>query len=139
MQSALLASKLDFKYIWPVTNIAENNSNLMHDILADLIKKKEMPTAILCITDSLASSLLWTLNDLGISVPNMVSITGYDSDPNEVFDSPITSIGMDKLGIGINTFSLLLSRIQNRNSLYKRLNIVPQLLIRKTAGPVNPN
>lgn len=135
MQSALLASNLDFKYIWSFNSATDHRENQMGEIFAELIRENKMPTAIMCITNALAASLLWTLNSLGISIPNEVSLTGFDSDPKFIFDSPITSIGIDKQEIGVQAFSLLMDRIQNPNASYKRLNIVPKLIVRKTAGP----
>lgn len=57
------------------------------------IKQGEMPDAVVCANDTIAMILSSHLNDMGISVPGQVIVTGFDNDPYaQIYDPAISSV-----------------------------------------------
>ena len=137
MKNTLKKNDLEFKYLW--TTPDEVKMSFMVDKLTELKKKEKLPTAILCVNDNLAVSMVYILSQLGISVPHMVSVTGCNGDINNDQDLPITSAGNDNQELGKMAFDFLLERINKPNMPYRRLTIEPKLFIRDTAGPARKN
>lgn len=66
-----------------------------------LLSSKFELTAIFCCTDLLAIGALKAIKDAGYSVPNQISLVGFDGIPWTKFtDPPITTIGQDSYNRG---------------------------------------
>ncbi|MEO1025886.1 MAG: LacI family DNA-binding transcriptional regulator [Pseudomonadota bacterium] len=61
----------------------------------DVLEHKNRPTAILCFSDVLALGVLFGLNEAGLSVPNDVSVMGFDNlDWARETHPPLTTINL---------------------------------------------
>lgn len=68
--------------------------------------------AIFCFTDSLALGALHALAEAGLSVPDDVSVVGYDDVPEAAhYRPPLTTISFDKPAFAETVLSLLAARI----------------------------
>lgn len=90
---------------------------------------KENVTAIVCISDVLASNAIKELTKAGYRVPQDISITGYDNLPiSECCVPPLTTIYQNRLHIGKAAFFTLqqiksgiqISSVQLHTRLVKR-------------------
>ena len=86
-------------------------------------------TAIICSSDIIAIGLIKGLNDLGLSVPNDISVTGYDDlDISKYTNPTLTTVKQDIDLLGEKGFSLLTSLLKNRSS--QRIIINGEVIVR---------
>ncbi|MCO6559285.1 MAG: LacI family DNA-binding transcriptional regulator [Bifidobacterium sp.] len=67
--------------ITPMTITASDGPGLVSRILSQILNLRVLPTAIACQEDSIAIPLIFQLQRTGISVPDDISIIGYDDTP----------------------------------------------------------
>lgn len=93
------------------------------------------PTAVMCLNDQLAFGALIEAKSSGLSVPQDISITGFnDLDFAAFLDPPLTTIHVPADTIGVVAGEYLLARASNRPVL--RVNeIETRLVVRSSAGP----
>jgi LacI family transcriptional regulator len=94
------------------------------------------PTAIIAINDLLAFGALRAAADLGLRVPEDLSLVGYDDVPMANYLIPrLTTVTKDNLNLGKKAFSTLLNRIQNPD-IPRQVTYNPaKLIIRESTGP----
>ncbi len=94
------------------------------------------PTAIIAINDLLAIGALRAVSDLGLSVPNDISLVGFDDISMSNFLVPrLTTVSKDAYNLGKQAFELLLARMQNPNLPRQVKHGTAKLIIRESTGP----
>ena len=96
----------------------------------------ELPTAILCASDSLAHTVVYVLSSLSIPVPQQISVTSFNSNIGLSTSIPVTGMGCDKFDYGHEAFHVLYQRIINPHMPYRRIQFLQQPVKGTTAGPV---
>jgi DNA-binding LacI/PurR family transcriptional regulator len=72
----------------------------------------ERPTAIFCFTDEVATLANRILADMGVRVPDDISLVGFDDQPDvRHLNPPLTTIRQDPYAIGARATELLLALI----------------------------
>lgn len=100
-----------------------------------LMALKEPPTAILCGNDTLAFGIMLAAQRAGISVPDTLSITGFDDLPQARFMSPpLTTVAVPAGEIGRQVADALIACIGGEPPPRRRLLEAP-LVLRGTTGP----
>lgn len=90
-------------------------------------------TAIVCASDIIAIGLIRGLDELGLKVPDDISITGFDDlDISKYTKPPLTTVKQDLNLIGELAFSLITSMIMNRSS--QRIVINGEIILRKSTS-----
>jgi len=95
------------------------------------------PSAIIFISDFMATGALRAAADMGIAVPNEVSIAGTDDAETSAFLIPkLTTLGFDPHGLGEKSVEQLIRRIQYPDE--EALHLVVPVMLRKrgSTGPV---
>ena len=88
-------------------------------------------SAIICSSDIIAMGLIKGLNELGLNVPNDISVTGYDGlDIAKYTTPPLTTIKQDIDLIGERAFTLLTSMMRNKSS--QRIIINGEVIFRES-------
>lgn len=83
-----------------------------YEICKGLIEKKELPSAIIATTDSMAIGAINCLIDHGIKVPEEVSVAGfYDTKLAEMYRPQLTTIHQPIYDIGAVAIRLLIKQI----------------------------
>ena len=101
------------------------------------IKKGNLPTAFFIATDTIATGVLKALYENKISVPNDISLIGF----NDIFVSRYTLPALSTVRVHIENMSnacvgLMLERLNNRT--YTKKVIIPsQLIIRESTSSVS--
>lgn len=86
-------------------------------------------TAVICSSDIIAIGLIKGLNDLGLNVPNDISVTGYDDLDIAKYTNPtLTTVKQDIDVIGEKGFTLLTSMMKNKSS--QRIIINGEVIVR---------
>jgi DNA-binding LacI/PurR family transcriptional regulator len=100
----------------------------------------QRPTAIICYNDMLAIGVLKGLQQLGIRVPEEISVTGFD---NIIFSAytnpPLTTFDQPKRFIGLEAARLLLGLLKHEQDDGEKVKILKgELLVRaSTAAPIS--
>jgi DNA-binding LacI/PurR family transcriptional regulator len=101
---------------------------------AQLLRDGELPSAIFAANDMTAAGLLGGLDRVGIEVPEMVSIVGYDNiSIAHLAHVSLTTVDQPRTEMGRLALELLLDRIDNRRPSIVRL-IEPTLVVRSTTA-----
>ena len=100
-----------------------------------LLKLTPRPTTIISINDLLAMGAFRAAADLGLRVPDHLSLVGFDDIPMANYLVPrLTTVTKDALTAGIKAFEALLARIQNPGLHRQQIRIPAKLIIRESTG-----
>ncbi|MER5177383.1 LacI family DNA-binding transcriptional regulator [Streptomyces sp. NPDC002896] len=96
-------------------------------------------TAVFVANDQMALGVLRALREAGLRTPHDVAVVGFDDIPEaEFFAPPLTTVRQDFTAVGRRSITLLLDRIEGRESSPPRIVIEPQLIIRTSTSPSPP-
>jgi LacI family transcriptional regulator len=95
-----------------------------------------MPTAIFAANDSMAIGALGALSEAGRSVPDDITVVGFDDIPIARYVTPpLTTIGVDIAEVGRRAFAVLLDAIGRPRARAPRCEKVgTTLVVRKSCG-----
>ncbi|MFI1438658.1 LacI family DNA-binding transcriptional regulator [Streptomyces fructofermentans] len=102
-----------------------------------LLARKRRPTAIFAGSDFVAMGVLEALAEAKLSVPEDISLTGYDNTSFAALRSiSLTSVDQAGNDIGANAARLLLDRITERGRPTVQVKLSPTLIVRNSTAPV---
>ena len=96
-------------------------------------------TALTCYNDLVALGAMKALQELGISVPDDVSVVGFD-DLNllQYFPTPLTTVHVPKREMGIQAARLLLQQVEGTTAQScHRVSLDAELVVRSSTAPPN--
>jgi len=126
--------KLEFSWLEASDNSAEGGYHAMHEVA----KMDPMPTAIMASDDGMATGILKGAYDLGISIPEEVSVTGFDDIDCAAFAIPgLTTVRQPLEEMSAIALDLLLRQINKEaiSSEQEFNQISPVLIVRDSTGP----
>ena len=92
-------------------------------------------TAVVCASDLIAIGLIGGLRSLGLSVPEDVSVSGFDNlDIARYFTPSLTTVKQDFIALGENAFTILRQAIKGHKT--KRVTIFTEPVFRDSTAPV---
>jgi DNA-binding LacI/PurR family transcriptional regulator len=99
-----------------------------------LLREKELPTAIFAANDLVAMGLIHGFAEAGVSVPDDVSIVGFDDIPAaEQTTPPLTTIRQDFSDLGAAAVDILIDEVEKGEA---RSALIPaKLIVRETTAP----
>ena len=104
---------------------------MLHDI------REEGVTAIQCCNDVVAVECLCLLNENGISVPDDVSLVGYDNISMALKTTPqLTTVSHPKDHLGSDAAQTLLQQIQSKQTAANSVVYRPDLVIRQSVRKI---
>ncbi|GAA3700991.1 ribose operon transcriptional repressor RbsR [Oceanisphaera sediminis] len=96
-----------------------------------LLALPERPTAVFVGNDMMAMGALRALADAGVSVPEQMSLVGYDNIELTHYLVPaLTSVEQPKAGMGALAVDTLLARIKTPDCPRRVLTLTPELIVR---------
>lgn len=129
---ALIQHGLEIRDDWIIPDRDENSNPIK------LVFPEDMPTAFVCNCDEVAFQTIRQLREMGISVPEDISIVGYDNYLiSEVSDPTITTISIDAEYMADLTVNTLLQRINDPSTVYRMRTIEGELVIKNSVLPLN--
>ncbi|MDF2963779.1 MAG: LacI family transcriptional regulator [Paenibacillus sp.] len=95
--------------------------------------KGTLPTALFCECDYIAISVIKSLTELGIRVPDDISIVGFDNIQESTIITPeLTTVHVEKGKIAELAVSKLMNMIENGDTVKMKSFIDTQLVIRQS-------
>lgn len=102
-----------------------------------LLSQPERPTALLVINDMLAVAVMRAATDLGLTVPNDLSVASFDDIPFSSYTLPrLTTVSGNAEVSGRDAVQLLLKRLAEPELPQQITSTEVKLIIRESTGPV---
>ena len=131
---ALIEHGLEIRDDWVIDDRNRDND------LIDLTFPQDMPTAFVCNCDETAYMAIKQLRDMGISVPEQVSVVGYDNYLiSEIADPAITTISIDEDYMAELCVNTLKQRMNDPSTIYRMRTIEGELVIKNSVLPLRAN
>ena len=130
---ALQEAHIDIREEWIVQGDFEPESGYkaMHQILS----QKQRPTAVFCGGDIMAMGAICAADELGLRVPQDISVIGYDNVRNARYFTPaLTTIHQPKERLGEMAFTMLLDRIISKREESQVIEVHPKLIERRSVA-----
>lgn len=109
--------------------IAEDGYSLMKEAA----NKGNLPSAFFIASDSMAIGAIKALYELNISIPDEISLVGFNDIPTSKYlVPPLTTVKVYTQFMGETALALLLERINDNRRISKKVIIPTELIIRKS-------
>ncbi len=120
----------DERLIFPIGSSVETAYADMKKLLN---QNPILPTAFFADNDIIAIGAIKALKELGISIPEDVSVVGFDDMPMcEVFDPPLTTVYVPKQYMGMMAVERLMSRMEGMTDMTVKVEINTKLIVRQS-------
>ena len=99
-----------------------------------LLQQKPTPTAIFCANDEMAIGAMRALKAAGLSVPEDISVVGFDDQEYaELYDPPLTTVHIPRFDIGYQSMMMLRDIITPSGTVRSTV-LATRLIVRATAA-----
>jgi len=101
----------------------------------DLLTLSTPPTAIMAADDELAVGVLTSARELGVRVPESLSVTGFDDTPQAAWTTPaLTTVHQHLDGMGRMAVQTAVAMAGGQRPASRRVELATSLTIRDTTG-----
>lgn len=108
-----------------------------YDATRQLLSRNPRPTALMVINDLLALGALRAVSDLGLRVPEDVSISSFDDISLALYANPrLTTVSINASAMGQSAAQMIFNRLRNPQMPSQYLHVKSRLIIRDSTGPV---
>ena len=108
--------------------------------IGELLNSGFQPTAVICVNDFTAIGILRELRDRGLSVPQDVSVTGFDNIQLSEYCYPaLTTVHIPRDRIGHLVFQALVPDPAHGSTTGREIVVEPELIRRDSVGPAPSN
>ena len=119
-----------------ITFTTEDLDSKLLERLENFFKADSKPTAIVCYNDQLALNVLNMSRQLGVTVPDDISIVGFDDSSLAVAtEVKLTSVTHPKMQMGIDAAKWIVSAVEKKGELPPSIVYEPKLVIRNSTAP----
>jgi LacI family repressor for deo operon, udp, cdd, tsx, nupC, and nupG len=103
--------------------------------VARLMALRDPPTAVLCGNDEMAYGAIRALFKMGLSVPEDISVVGFD-DQNlaEFYNPPLTTVNIPRHELGRRAAEAMLEQLAGRD-LVREIVLPTRLIVRESTAP----
>ena len=118
----------------PVYECPGSSQALGYEAAGAMFSVEPRPTAILCLSDRLALGVIEVARERGLSVPEELSVAGFDDVPEAALSTPpLTTAYQDHAEKGLLAGRLLVERLRGEEALDPGL-LPAQLVVRGSTG-----
>jgi DNA-binding LacI/PurR family transcriptional regulator len=136
--SALEAAGLSWREV-PIYECYGSSEALGREGAGALLSLEPHPTAILCLSDRLALGAIEAALERGMSVPEDLSIVGFDDVPEaEAYTPTLTTVHQDHAGKGELAGRLLVARLRGEEAAENGILLPARLVVRGSTGRPSP-
>jgi len=105
-----------------------------------ILQQSDRPTALICANDCTAIGATRAAHELGVRVPDQLSVVGFDdADFASLILPPLTTIRTPTFDIGRQAVRQLMLQIQHPTLRGTRVRLMPELVVRASSGPAPGN
>jgi DNA-binding LacI/PurR family transcriptional regulator len=102
----------------------------------ELLARRKPFTALFAYNDLSAIGAIWAFREAGRSVPQDISVVGFDDVPLAVFSNPaLTTIRQPLQQMGQIAAKTLIDQIEKKAEFQSEIVIEPELIVRASTGP----
>jgi len=117
----------------PVENRFIIRSNARKGIEAKVKGLKELPELFLCANDFIAMDTVHVLQEMGLTVPGDVAVSGFDDAPESRLCSPrLTTIHIHTQSMAFGAIQLLMTRIKEPSLDFRTAYTETELIYRES-------
>ncbi|MCL6585482.1 MAG: LacI family transcriptional regulator [Anoxybacillus sp.] len=99
----------------------------------ELLTSSQRPTAIFACFDSLAVGIYQAAKELGVSIPEDLSVVGFDNTIlSTIVDPPLTTVAQPIDEMGRQVVDLIIKEIDGEKHIKQRIVLPPELVIRQS-------
>lgn len=103
-----------------------------------LLEKGHRFSAVIAANDSMALGAYRALHQAGLSVPDQVSVVGFDDILEAAyFTPPLTTVSHDFIQLGALGFEYLMQLMDNPDTVIEQKLIRPKLIVRESTAPIS--
>lgn len=107
-----------------------------YTLLKELLTLQEPPTAVFVANDSLAVGCYKAADELGLKIPEDISIVGFnDLATTKYMVPPLTTVRLYMEFMGETAVSLMMERIETEREVCKMVTIPTKLIVRESCKP----
>ncbi|EKN63245.1 LacI family DNA-binding transcriptional regulator [Schinkia azotoformans] len=123
----------DFEYIEKMSHIIQGKN-----MTIKYLKSLNPPTAIFACNDLLAIGAIQAIKEMGMNVPEHVSVIGFDNTIiATIVEPPLTTIAQPIQNMGKEVMDLMISQINGEKKEKIRVTLHPSLIVRESTGKFN--
>ncbi|MNC55108.1 HTH-type transcriptional repressor PurR [compost metagenome] len=101
-----------------------------------LSEQQMQPTALVCANDALAYSVTRVMKEAGLSIPDDVTVTGFDNlEDSAHYEPPLTTVHVPKEMLGKRAVEILLARLRKKQEPHEKLLVAGEIIHRQSAAP----
>jgi LacI family transcriptional regulator len=102
----------------------------------ELLQLRKRPTALVTANDEIAIGAMTAARDLGLRVPEDVSVTGFDDTPQASWSTPkLTSVRQPLADMGRMAVSMILDAVRGTAPESRDIQLVTRLILRESTAP----
>ncbi|HRU06679.1 MAG TPA: LacI family DNA-binding transcriptional regulator [Candidatus Brocadiia bacterium] len=132
-RAALAEASLPFRDEWMVEG--KNSLSGARQAALDLLSRPRRPTAVFCHNDLCAWALLRVAYELGLSVPEDLSVMGFDNAEFSGHCRPaLTTVEQPVEQLAETAVSLLMDRMAHPDAPPRQVVLEPRLIVRESTG-----
>ena len=104
----------------------------------ELLKVSPRPTAIFCISDTLALGAITAAKELGLRVPEDVTVIGFDDvEHTTMFHPYITTVAQPCYDLGKQAAKMLYAQMTQGKEIPRQMILDHKLIVRESSAPAN--
>lgn len=104
-------------------------------VALEVLERGDRPSAIFCLSDSIAYGVLHGCRELGLAIPDDVTIVGFDDHPlSRLVDPSLTTVNWSVDRVARVAAGFLTDHLEGRSS-ERHVVIAPSLVVRASSGP----
>ncbi|AEV70597.1 LacI family DNA-binding transcriptional regulator [Acetivibrio clariflavus] len=116
----------------------EYKKDSIQRVIDEIKKIPKLPTAFFCCNDIEAITLINALKSINLSVPDDISVIGFDNiELSKNITPELTTMHISKEAMGERAVKLLLERMANPNSLCEKILLPTMFVERNSAKKIN--
>ncbi|OON41229.1 transcriptional repressor PurR [Izhakiella australiensis] len=130
---ALQEANITLHEEWVVQGDFEPESG--YRAMQQILSRKQRPTAVFCGGDIMAMGAICAADEMGLRVPQDISVIGYDNVRNARYFTPaLTTVHQPKERLGETALDMLLDRILNKREEPQTIEVHPHLIERRSVA-----
>ena len=111
------------------------NTTEAYEMIKLMLESETPPTAIVAVNDTLAVELVDLLQKDGYSVPQDVSVFGFNDDADSKKSNPqISTVRIDKIKLAQTGAKMIIDRIENTDLPHQKASLPTELIHRDSVA-----